>query len=98
MADLVWTETAAADFEVIYKYLMRSGRGAAEQFVESINNAVEQLRAFPRSGRVIPEIERDDFRQLLVLNYRLIYRLFGDDVEIETIYHGARRLDPSSFA
>jgi hypothetical protein len=46
---------------------------------------------------MVPEMQREDVRQLLITNYRLIYRLFDDEVEIETIVHGARRFDPSSL-
>ncbi len=54
--------------------------------------AVDQLMRFPRSGRIVPEVGLPDIRELLVQNYRVVYLLRADDIEILTIRHGARPL------
>lgn len=51
----------------------------------------------PRSGRVVPELGRDDIREIFVQSYRIIYRARPDTVEILTVHHGARVLDPRQF-
>jgi plasmid stabilization system protein ParE len=43
-------------------------------------------------GRGVPEIDRHDIREVIVQNYRIIYRLLPDEVEILTVHHGARPL------
>jgi plasmid stabilization system protein ParE len=53
----------------------------------------DRLSQFPRSGRIVPELGRDDIREVIVQSYRVIYRLRGDEVEILTVHHSARRLD-----
>ena len=53
---------------------------------------MERLTDFPRSGRVVPEFERSDIRELIVQSYRIVYRVRGEDVEILTVHHGARLL------
>jgi len=42
---------------------------------------------------MVSEIGRDDIREIILGNYRVIYRITPDEVEILTIYHGARLLD-----
>ncbi len=44
-------------------------------------------------GRVVPAIDRDDIREIIVQSYRIIYRLLLDEVEILTVHHGARSLE-----
>ncbi len=57
----------------------------------------DYLADFPRMGRVVSEFNRWDVRQIVVENYRLLYFLTGDDVEIAKIIHGAQRLRASDF-
>jgi toxin ParE1/3/4 len=57
--------------------------------------AVERLADFPNSGRVVPELKDPAIREIIFGNYRIVYRVKGDLVEVLTVYHGARLLDPS---
>ena len=69
--------------------------GAAATWAASVFDAVERLATFPRSGRVVPEIGREDLRELLHGGYRIVYRWTGDMVIILTVRHSRRLLDPS---
>ena len=48
-----------------------------------------------RSGRVVPELGDESIREVIHGNYRIVYRMRHDVVEIATVFHGARlfRLD-----
>ncbi len=54
-----------------------------------------RLEGNPRSGRVVPEVRDESVREVIHGNYRIVYRLRHDVVEIATVFHGARsfRLD-----
>jgi len=56
---------------------------------------VERLADFPNSGRVVLELKDPAIREILFGSYRIVYRVKGDLVEVLTVYHGARLLDPS---
>jgi plasmid stabilization system protein ParE len=43
-----------------------------------------------QSGRVVPEYDDEAVREVMVGNYRLMYRLWSEDVEIVAVIHGAR--------
>ena len=51
--------------------------------------------AFPRSGRIVPEVGDPAIREILLGNYRIVYRIKSGAVEILAVHHGARLLDPS---
>jgi plasmid stabilization system protein ParE len=58
-----------------------------------IVGAVERLKTFPESGRVVPELSDPLYRELIMGSYRIVYRLRpGESVEILTVFHGARLL------
>jgi plasmid stabilization system protein ParE len=63
--------------------------------VERIVAAVGRLEDSPRSGRMVPELGDESVREVIHGNYRIVYRLRDDIVEIATVFHGARlfRLD-----
>jgi plasmid stabilization system protein ParE len=64
-------------------------------FVLDVFAVVERLESFPQSGRVVPEKKDPQVREILLGNYRIIYRLREHMAELLTIHHGARLLDPT---
>ena len=48
-----------------------------------------RLIDFPQSGRIVPEIGDRSIREIILGNYRIIYRLRSEAVEILTVHHGA---------
>lgn len=46
----------------------------------------------PRSGRIVPEFENPELREVIYGNYRIVYRVIGsnEDIEILAVVHGAR--------
>ncbi len=82
---------AAADLEAAADYIARDSPRLAAAFVEQVIRATERLAVFPRSGRVIPEKERDEFREVIVQSDRVFYEVASDTVVIHAVHHGARR-------
>ncbi len=63
----------------------------AELFARRVAQTTDRL-AFPLLKWVVPEIGRDDIREVIVQSYRVIYQLLPDEVEILTVHHGASPL------
>ena len=55
----------------------------------------EQLIRHPRSGRIVPQYDDENLRELIVHPYRLIYRLKPDCIDIIAVFHGAQQLPES---
>ncbi len=94
MAELIWGEVAIADLDSIYDYIAHDSRQYARHHIEKIYQSVERLRHSPESGRHIPEFPHLPHREIIVDNYRVIYRYAADRgmVLITTIVHGRRLL------
>jgi plasmid stabilization system protein ParE len=45
----------------------------------------------------VRELDREDVREIIVGDYRMIYRLRPDEVEVDYIVHGARLLTPEDL-
>jgi plasmid stabilization system protein ParE len=92
MTPIQWTETARADLRAIHAYVARDSRVYARRLVDRIRKSVGRLRRFPESGARVLEWDRPDVREVLAGNYRVIYRLRNNTVQVLTVIHGARLL------
>lgn len=92
---IIWTEPAIADLEAIKTYIARDSEIYANAVILEIFEATERLETFPRSGRIVPEFNESDTREVIVGNYRVIYDISGESVRILTVLHGARQFPPS---
>lgn len=93
---VVWTDRARRHLRAIHDYIAEDSQRSATRIVDRITRKPESLARFPRSGHVVPEYEYEasgtEIRQLLEGNYRIIYRVLPDYVQILTIIHGARQM------
>lgn len=91
MIPIYWTASARLDLQAIYAYIARDSQVYARRMISRIKTKVGRLRRFPESGSRIEEWDRDDIREIYVANYRVIYRVFSDRVEILAVIHGSQR-------
>jgi plasmid stabilization system protein ParE len=85
-----WTEPAVTDLQGIRDYIGRDSEYYAARFVERAIEAVEILGKLPKMGRHVPESEDKNIRELLLHNYRIIYRAESERILILGVMHGAR--------
>ncbi len=93
MVRIIWSPDAAADLEAICEYIAKGSEYYARVFAQGVINAVERLMIFPESGRVVPEYNQKSIREIIFQNYRIVYRLKSDAIEIVTIMHGSRMME-----
>ena len=98
MARLTWTSQALADVEAICAFIAEDSPHYARLFATHVFRAAERLERFPRSGRIVPEVARENIREIILGNYRIIYRVLEAETQVLTVYHSARLLDPSELA
>jgi toxin ParE1/3/4 len=87
---IIWSPQAADDIVGIQTYISADSVQYAELVVRRIVARVEQLAAFPESGRIVPERQDAAIREVIVRPYRIVYRYRGSTVEIVTVFRGTR--------
>ena len=65
-----------------------------ERIVASVIAHVEQLAAFPDSGKMVPEFDTPWLRELELPPYRIVYRRDEDVVTIVRVRRSERLMDP----
>ena len=80
---------AVDDLEQITSYIGKDSPEYASLLTKKIFASVETLEQFPKMGRIVPEYEKESLRELIIRNYRIIYQIKGNVIEILTVFHGS---------
>ena len=88
-----WSPRAASNLEDICDYIAKDSEYYAILFAKKVTAIIKTIPQFPKSGRIVPEYNDENLREKVYENYRIVYRLKGDFVEIVAICHGARLLE-----
>jgi toxin ParE1/3/4 len=92
VATILWTLGATQDLRDITAFISGDSEVYAATVAGRIVSAVEALNQHPRLGRVVPEYEDASIREIIVGNYRVVYRVREEVVGIIAILHGRRNL------
>lgn len=94
MAVVRWSSQAGKDLEAISDHYGEVAPTYAERFEEQVFETTRRLEIFPRSGRVIPEAEDEQLREVMYREYRIMYHVDEADeqVLILTILHSSRQV------
>ncbi|HLD35198.1 MAG TPA: type II toxin-antitoxin system RelE/ParE family toxin [Planctomycetota bacterium] len=87
-----WSPSAADDLISICRHIEKDSRYYAANFAKNIIVRIEVLSAFPDAGRIVPEYDNHNIREIIYHNYRIVYRRKKGMIEIIRITHGARLL------
>ncbi len=90
----LWTDAALNQLEAIRDYLAQTSPEYARGIVERLVRRSEQIGIFPYAGRMVPEYEIEEVRQVIESSYRIIYLIKEDQIEVLAIIHTARRALP----
>lgn len=90
MTSIIWSPESLRDLEAIRTYIATDSPLYADLVVRRLVAAVDQLRTFPESGRMVPERNNRQIREVIVKPYRIVYRHRPGVVEIATIFRASR--------
>lgn len=90
---IIWSPLALERIKEIVEYISQDNLSAAENWVLKIFEKVKKLEDFPQLGRMVPEVERQEIRELIYAKYRIMYRISETYISILTVRHGHQLLD-----
>lgn len=90
---LVWTERAEADLVGIADFISRDDPVAARRWVRKLMATARIAARVPLGGRRVPELQRDDVREVFLKRYRIVYRVTDRQCEVLTVFEGHKLLD-----
>lgn len=93
MAKINWSARSLQDLKEIGDYIGKDSPRFARLTLEKLMVTVELLKENPLLGRIVPEVGRQNIRDLVVGSYRIIHYLKSkNNVTILTVHHTSRLL------
>ncbi len=80
-----WSPEALERVEDIADWMAQRDEDAANAWIHELFERVDLLSGSPRSGRIVPEEQREDLREVIWKKYRIVYRLKDGKIEILTV-------------
>jgi len=89
---LIWSPAARDDLHDIVVFIARDNPERAMSFGYQLISETDRLQTFPRLGRVVPEYENGNLREIILRPYRSVYRVNHERkvCEIARVWHSAR--------
>jgi len=87
-----WTQKAQNNLISIGLYIKNDNPGIARKFLGAIRKRVLILKENPQIGRIVPGLNQADIRELIFKNYRIVYKLKSQDIDILTVFEGHKLL------
>jgi len=89
---ILWSPLAVDRVSEIAGYIAQDNPTAARSWINTVFEKVDELKAFPESGRIVPETNDKRIRELIYGNYRIVYRIEEKRISVLTVRHGKQIL------
>ena len=90
---VIWSVPAKQDLKSIYDYIATDSKYYAIKVSQDFVEKSESLAEFPKMGRMVPEIDNPNIRELIIYSYRLIYEISSNQIKILAIIHSKQNFE-----
>jgi toxin ParE1/3/4 len=90
--NILWTDAAVAQLEALHDFIATTSSEYALRIVDRLTKRSIQIAAFPFSGRMVPEYELNEVREVIEGSYRIIYLIKEEEgrIEVLAVIHSSR--------
>ncbi len=91
---LRWSERSINDLIAIQKYIAQDNPQTAKKWVAKLRQRTRRAAETALAGRIVPEFNQKDIREIFLGNYRIVYRVDNDNngILVLTVFEGHRLL------
>lgn len=94
--EVIVSQFAEDDLNEVAEYYFSLSQNYVGKVISEFEENVMSLKKHPRSGKVVPELEKQgilQYRELIQGYYRIIYEISDDKVIVHTIIDGRRNFE-----
>lgn len=87
--EIVWTNQALHKLNEFVDFIAQDDLVTAKKWALKLIEKTDQLIEQPESGRIVPEYNKPNLRELIFGNFRVIYRIRKEEttIYIQTVWH-----------
>ena|ERR1035437_1240803 len=91
MVKVNWTQFAIQDLSEIAEFISKDSVRYAQMTLKYLFETPSLLKTHPKAGRIVPEFNDQNLRELIRGSYRIVYRIVDKQrVDILTVHHSSR--------
>jgi len=87
---IVWTKESLNRLIEIEAFIAEDNPEKSIEFINFLIDKTELISENPKIGRFVPEVSNPIVRELIIKNYRIVYRICKSTIEILTVFEGHR--------
>ena len=72
MVKVVWTDFAIRDLDDIGEYIAKDSERYAKIVIQNLFESTDLLESHPKAGRIVPEFNNKNIRELIRGSYRIV--------------------------
>ena len=94
--EVIVSRFAEDDLNEIIEYYFSLSQNYVEKLISEFEKNIMSLQRHPKSGRVVPELEKQGilrYRELIQEYYRILYEISDNKVIVHTIIDGRRNFE-----
>jgi len=96
MVKVVWTDSAIQALNDVGEYIAKDSEHYSKIVVQQLFESTDLLESYPKAGRIVPEFNNKNIRELIRGSYRVVYRIVDiTRIDILTVHHSAQLLTKS---
>jgi len=86
-----FAESAVQDLEAIQEYYEKQEvPEVGDRFIREIISSVEELSIHPDQGRIVPEFDSPQLRELILPPFRVVYRRYKEKISVVRVWRSER--------
>ena len=89
---LRWSERSVNDLIAIKRYISRDNPQIANKWIAKLRQRAKSTTETPLKGRIVPEFNQVDIREVFLGNYCIVYKVKVDEILILTLFEGHKLL------
>ena len=89
---VAWSYVALGNLIEANKYISSENPEAARKVINYIYDTGNKIKKLPEKGRIVPEIRRNNVREVFCFEYRIIYGIETRRIFILTVRHMKQKL------
>ena len=99
MAEVIWMPGALKDIDAVAAYIALDSSFRAGQQVLRILSAEILIERYPGAGRMVPEFQQKELREVIIPPYRIIYHFDRclDRASILAVIHSKQKIKPTAI-
>ncbi len=94
--NVTWANVAENDLKNIIEYIAEDSPQNALKILNKIRQKASDLYTLPERGRIVPELQDQglfQFRELIILPWRLIYRISERKIFVLSVIDSCRNVE-----